>query len=102
MKCKYCNGTGYNDTQRGTVMTEFPPCPWCGGSGYVRDNEQTNEEYIRSCSTEELAEFLHWLTLACYICGKDGVREDKKHCIFGRCTGHEDIKEWLKEKHKNG
>lgn len=85
MKCKYCNGTGYNDTQRGAVMTEFPPCPWCGGSGYVKDKEQTTEEWFCQLSIEEKAKVLRRKT---YGNGEDNKREE------------EGWEHWLKAEHQ--
>ena len=51
--------------------------------------EQTNEEYIRTCSTEELAEVL----LEIY---KDGINDYKTDWWE---DSKEDWMEWLKEKH---
>lgn len=61
----------------------------------------TNEEWLRSCSTEQLAHVLNKMTLHCYICGQDGPREDSRHCVFGGCTGEADILEWLKKPHNS-
>ena len=60
----------------------------------------TNEAWIKQCTAEQLAELLDKMTLSCYICGQDGYNENPRHCIFGRCTGKEDIFEWLKQPHK--
>ena len=51
MKCGYCNGTGehVNDANRMTT------CEFCGGTGEI---EVTNEEWLKQCTTEQLAEFL--------------------------------------------
>jgi hypothetical protein len=58
----------------------------------------TNEEYIKSCSTEQLVQVIHLMTTSCYVCGKDGV--DYKRCYFRKkCTGPKEIEEWLKEPH---
>ena len=92
MRCKHCDGTGYNDTQRGTVMTEYPPCPWCGGSGYVKDKKQTRFEFMQSCTMEELG---------CFICEKlmNGACGKCKFMkpINGRHTCG--LREWLKQPH---
>ena len=60
----------------------------------------TNHEWLHTLSTEQLAEVLNKMTLSCYICGQDSYNENPRHCIFGRCTGKEDIAEWLKQPHK--
>lgn len=57
MKCPKCNG-------RGTVgyfhIDHFADieCERCNGSGEVSEVEMTNEEYLRSCTTEQLADAL--------------------------------------------
>lgn len=92
MKCKYCNGTGYNDTQKGTVMTEFPPCPWCGGNGYVKDKEQTNEEWFNGLSTIEKAKALHklhWEMQNHFDYSPDDEDYVEEYCLY-----------WLKAIHK--
>lgn len=92
MKCKHCNGTGYNDTQRGAVMTEFPPCPWCGGSGYIKDNEQTNEKWFNGLSTIEKAKALHklyWEMQNHFNYSPDDEDYVEKYCLY-----------WLKAIHR--
>lgn len=54
---------------------------------YRQTNEQTNEEWIKSCSTEELAEFLNMIEYA-----EEEITEDEldaKKCWV----------KWLQEKH---
>lgn len=87
MKCKYCNGTGehINDANRMTT------CEFCGGTGKI---EVTNDEWRRTCSTEEFAKFLEDVTSSCYHCG---MTDDISQCAFQK---HQcNIKAWLKEKH---
>ena len=95
MKCKYCNGTGehINDANRmttcefcgGTGEVEVvgdsvtDVCDKCGGTGKIT---LTNEEYIRTCSTEELAKTLY------------DIRFD-----FQIPWKNKEIIGWLKEKH---
>ena len=62
-----------------------------GGSCYRPKKPQTNEEYIRSCSTEELAEVL----LEIY---KDGINDYKTDWWE---DSKEDWMEWLKETHND-
>lgn len=58
----------------------------------------TNEEWLRTATTEELVQAIHLMTTFCYVCGKEGV--DYKRCYFHKkCTGPKEIAEWLKEKH---
>ena len=82
MKCGYCNGTGkgkYGYNQ---------PCTHCDGKGFVEP--LTNEEYIRSCSFEELAGAIYEWYSAGYTTGRVGLP-------LNSITG---IVEWLKEKHE--
>ena len=67
MKCKVCGGTGTSNT---CVNGTFKPCTFCDGTGEYEpfdadieldklDSEpQTNEEWLRTATTEQLAEFL--------------------------------------------
>ena len=62
--------------------------------------EQTNEEWIKSCSTEELAE---WLSI---ISGYEGICTIcDVECDSDSCRYHHDVTdaqawvEWLQEKH---
>ena len=92
MKCKHCNGTGkikmptFDDAM--PILEE--DCGKCHGTGEI---EVTNEEYIRTCSTEELAEFIYKLARCCrYSC---------KECpLNGYCAveNSRDALAWLKEK----
>lgn len=50
MKCQNCDGTGKVDGWDG--WTEYD-CEVCHGKGYL-----TEQEYIQTCNTEQLAEFL--------------------------------------------
>ena len=81
MKCSNCNGTGkskYGYNQ---------PCTHCDGKGFVEP--LTNEEYIRSCTFEELAGAIYEWHSAGYTTGRVGLP-------LNSITG---IVEWLKEKH---
>ena len=59
-KCEYCHGAGKIKTiklisaEQGFDCVE-EVCTKCNGSG---EHEQTNEEWLRSASTEQLAECL--------------------------------------------
>lgn len=63
MKCKHCNGTGkvrgYFYEKTGVNKWEKvwgdSPCEECNGTGEI---EVTNEEWLRQCTTEQLAEIL--------------------------------------------
>jgi len=85
MKCKRCQDEG-----KLYMPGKFIKCPNC--------QSVSNEEYMRTCSTEQLVHVIHLMTSCCYVCGKDGV--DYKRCYFHKkCTGPKEIEEWLKEPH---
>ena len=111
MKCKICGGTGTSNT---CVNGTFKPCTFCDGTGEYEpfdadieldklDSEpQTNEEWLHSLNTEQLAE---WLTnvintnpcgylLFCDECSlNDKCKEDDYP------TNTETWVEWLKQPH---
>ena len=88
MKCPECGGVG-----RIHYGEEW--CSACNGTGEI---QQTEQEYIQSCNTEQLVHVIHLMTTSCYVCGKEGV--DYKRCYFHKkCTGPKEIEEWLKEPH---
>ena len=93
MKCKLSEkcefGNLCKDATRHDSLTVL------GCSSFKTKKPMTNEEYIRSCSTEELANFLEDVTSSCYHCG---MTDDISQCAFQK---HQcNIKEWLKEKHE--
>lgn len=103
MKCEECGGTGkvqkwfYERTGFGKCekVCGDVKCEWCNGTGEV---EQTNEEYLQSCDTEQLAETIHKMLDGglCDVCRYDC----RERCVV---HGEEDeikvIKEWLKQPH---
>ena len=88
MKCPFCGGSGVNETWVSTdKVSEYKQtCFKCHGKG---EWDCTNEEFIRHCSTEELAKVL----MAFYM---DGNHDDIVE------YGVEHILKWLKEKHTDG
>ena len=92
MKCPYCNGKGYYEIGS-SYGTEKVKCH-C-------QREQTNEEYLKQASTEELAEVL-------FTAYDDGVVSGEwSACGNGCCRGNggemlvkEDFEEWLKQPYK--
>lgn len=72
-------------------------CTWNGECDNLEP--MTNEEYLKSCTTEQLVQVIHLMTSSCYVCGSDGV--DYKRCYFHKkCTGPKEIEEWLKQPHQ--
>jgi len=61
-----------------------------------KPQEMTNEDWLRSLNTEQLAEVLLSIRNACWECGDYG----KPKCPFGECVFlNDDVIKWLKEKH---
>ena len=83
--CPKCNGTGIMTLENGKEAR----CSFCFSSGEVPKEKtmQTNEEYIRSCSTEELAELLAKIQTDEYELPVDTAYINA-------------WKSWLKEEHK--
>ena len=84
MTCTQCNGYGYV-----WANGEKKVCNKCGGNGII---EQTNEEWLRSCSQFELIELLADLIDSAIL---------RKWCIERHCADDERraVELWLKEKH---
>jgi len=105
MKCKHCNGTGkvrgYFYEKTGVNKWEKvwgdSPCDECGGTGKI---QQTNEEWLRSCTTEELVKMILDLCddRPCFACGI-GYCEDENWCHVYSDEAKEFVMEWLKQAH---
>ena len=80
MKCDYCDGCGYVDGSDG--LTEIK-CWKCNGTGEIK---QTNDEWRKTCSAEEFAE---WMAQYCCDVNTSDVKEILKN----------EWLEWLREKH---
>ena len=91
MKCPKCNGEKYANIP---VKTEKVICPKCYGTGEIKE---TNEEWRKTCSAEEFAE---WISNLAYACMRCGMSNGEAYCHTGHCIQDEaDAVEWLKEKH---
>ena len=105
MKCKNCRGTGERhkvNWETGKVyIVQGEKCPVCGGTGEV---EQTNEEWLHTLNTEQLAEFLSKIEEQ-YPCGSL-LKCDVTCGYHSQCRG-DDVAptnkeawvEWLKQPH---
>lgn len=81
MKCPNCNGVPYDE-----VWT----CEVCNGKGIVEP--LTEQEYMRSCSSDELVSILCELV-------DSGILQEwriKYHCAD---SDEDAVRMWLKEKH---
>ena len=77
MKCSECDGVGYKKIS----ATSCAICERCGGTGVVEP--MTNEEYMQTCSSDELANTIFRLIVHGTV-----IRPDREY-----------IKKWLKEEH---
>ena len=107
MKCEECGGTGkvqkwfYERTGFGKYekVCGDVKCEWCNGTGEV---EQTEEEFIQSCTTEQLADILYNFFMArtfCHICPENNVCDIGYKCKYGTGDKKEDFVLWLKQPH---
>lgn len=121
MKCPICDGMGTSNT---CVNGTFKPCSFCGGTGEVKDNlcetcgticpfddehlecdnytPLTNEGWLRTATTEQLAEYLastfDLCGAGCHHCFLANVCLTKAK--NGNCLTQEQmIVEWLKQPH---
>ena len=108
MKCPMCDGrrTMFTREQPG-VGTQFGEiklvvCPKCNGTGEVDENSRpilTNEEYIRSCSTEELAKLIYKIAVTDVLMDRFFTAEMVNAEIVNEHIGIKEAEAWLKEKH---
>lgn len=97
MKCEECGGTGkvqkwfYERTGFGKYekVCGDVKCEWCNGTGEV---EQTEQEYLQTCNTEQLAKEI-------YKIAKDNFKELRK-LFYGVANDDCDaVALWLKQPH---
>lgn len=88
MKCKFCDGSGEDYW----CLNGVPyPCPVCNGTGKIKDESLTNDEWRRTCSAKEFAEFLNNTTYDAWFAGRENEMPEIK--------GLRRWDSWLKEKH---
>lgn len=103
MKCKLNNKCEFGDLCQ--QATQHDSLTVLGCSSYKAKKPLTNEEYLRSCSTKELAEFLFEKACYCSMCGDESqdTEEKIKSCPFGKTVCFKsDWEKWLKEIHHDG
>jgi len=96
MKCKVCGGTGVIQGQAPGLVS---CCPACDGKGFI---ELTNEEWLRTATTEQLAEFVIKAmilydnsTMTVLEAIKNAMKNDVKLSNYFM----ESLLEWLKQPH---
>ena len=97
MKCKFCDGSGKvvhpMMSMNGDEYTgewEQHECEMCGGNGEI-EVKMTNEEWLRSCNTEQLAEWIAHQTMIALL------ENQNNHSL--RMTYPAYWVEWLKQPH---
>ena len=103
-ECPKCKGRGTVGYYHIDHFVDIE-CDRCNGSGEVSEVEITNEEYLKSCNTEQLAEYLastfDLCGAGCHHCFLANVCLTKAR--NGNCLTQEQmIVEWLKQPHKDG
>lgn len=102
--CDLCKGTGrllkpWYDTTG--LMTGFTGdiCFKCDGKGTIEE-PLTNEEYIRSCSTEELAKLIYKVAVTDVLLDRFFTAEMVNAGTVDEQSGVKEAEKWLKETHK--
>ena len=65
--------------------------------------EKTAQEYLQTCNTEQLAEFLSrvlWARTFCEICDINKICKISNKCKYGNKPYKECWKKWLKQPHR--
>ena len=92
--CNECWGKGWIEKQG----VQFD-CRKCKGTGVIENEPQTNDEWRRTCSAEEFAEWLfHYSFDKCNLCGQCWDENICPQCE--RRSDKDFFEKWLKEKHK--
>ena len=94
MICPKCNGRGTVGYYHIDHFVDIE-CDRCHGSGEVSEVEMTNEEWLKSLDTEELAKWLHTAIFDDNFANKIA---DKAY--MNMQTRDDYIENWLMEKHE--
>lgn len=100
MICPECNGYKNFVSLAETPFEVVRPCKRCNGTGEI---EMTEQEYIQTCNTKQLAEFLFRIAYMCSYCGDEAHSSQEKiqQCHFGKCgCQRKDWVVWLKQPHR--
>lgn len=89
-KCEACCGSGYINFWTDDGHISMRTCRRCDGYGYIKVKPMTNEEWLRQCTTEQLAEYL-WRSKKSYW--NTHLEDTDKMEI-------EDMLWWLQQPHK--
>jgi hypothetical protein len=95
MKCSECDGYKNFVSLAGTPFEVVRPCKRCNGTGEV---EMTEQEYIQTCTTEQLVDVL--AKQKCDGCHDEPYDEKYGVCKYCMMKKKEQIMEWLKQPHQ--
>ena len=95
--CNECWGKGWIEKQG----VQFD-CRKCKGTGVIENEPMTNEEYLRTCTTEQLAKWIQYVICHCKHCNADNafLCQFYDKVGFVPCVG-DGLVEWLKQPHSN-
>ena len=85
MKCKMCGGAGVIQGQAPGLVS---CCPACDGKGFIK---QTNDEWRKTCSTEDFAEAMTKVVLDLVAWNNDPKPSEVRNIL----------KTWLKQPHQS-
>ena len=94
MKCPKCNGRGTVGYYHIDHFVDIE-CDRCNGSGEVSEVEMTNEEYLHSLNTEQLADLMSRI-VGCSNCP---IPKDGRSCMGTYSGCWNEIIKWLKQPH---
>jgi hypothetical protein len=92
-KCEACYGSGYINFWTDDGHISMRTCRRCDGYGYIKAKRMTNEEWLKSANTEQLAEVFYIV----FHNNADRVLNafwDKNKEVFKK-----NVVEWLKQPH---
>ena len=96
MKCpkfNKCGETEFCEMRMGNECMLGSPCTY-------QKEPLTNEEYIRSCSTEELAKLIYKIAVTDVLMDRFFTAEMVNAEIVDEQSGVKEAEAWLKEKHE--
>ena len=109
--CSFCNGT--SEVMTDDIKIKCDDCKFvenCVDYGWQDckkftqkpSEPQTEQEYLQTCNTEQLAEFLIASIKKCKFCASGIGFNEVQHCPFGECGCHfkGKVVAWLKQPHK--
>lgn len=115
-RCPVCGGSGevsqIEQTNLSCPICNYPDLRECGNGIYQCDFCETyfdkdgnivltEQEWLQTATTEQLAEFLIVSIKNCKSCASGIGFDEVEHCPFGECGCHfkEEVIKWLKQPH---